>query len=340
MSKLSFETTLDRCVNLLLSGRSISDCIKMYPRVRGLKQALLVAQRAINLPKKKLEFDKNKVWQTIQTKIREEKENVSDSNAVLKHANPSPIGGFRLAFSRSVFSLVTIMVIVGLVNATTVAAKNSLPGQTLYPVKKTVERVELVLTINDEKKTEKKIKNAGTRLYEAHQIVEQNSYGDSGELDEKQSKAVGETITALVNTTEEIANESEGNKGLLEKVVVLADKQEEILTAIETKTTGDTKGVVEAAKKSASEKKVAAVENLAELEKQESEKNMEVTSTTTDENIEGEVKGETDEDTATTTDDKLEILGDPNASSTMEIIIPISSNNTNTSSTPEIIDLK
>ena len=343
MSKLSFETILNRCANLLLSGRSVSYCLKMYPKIRGLKQALLIVEIAAKIPKKKPGLDKNKVWLTIQSKISEEKKELK--NTAANHVSPAPFGGFRLAFSRSVFAVVTVVVIIGLINTTAVAAKNSLPGQTLYPVKRTVEKIELVLTVNDEKKTEKKIKHAENRLYEAQQIVEQNITAENETLTEEESKAVEETIAELVESTEEIANESENNKELLEQVVQLTDEQGEILAEIEPKVTGETKIVVEGAIESASESKVEAEENLAELEKQKSENDPDNTATTTDETIEdeeGEVKGETDEneENATTTEEILEILGNPDASSTTEILLPFSSNDTDTSSTLEIIDLR
>ena len=341
MSKLSFETILERCVNLLLSGRSISDCQKMYPNVRGLRQALQVAQLAINLPKKKMEFDKNKVWQTIQSKIKEEKAQQVDTETTSNHISPSPLGGFRLAFSRSVFSLVTVMVIIGLVNSTTVAAKNSLPGETLYPVKKTVEKVELVLTIDKEKKTEKKIKHASTRLQETKQILD-NSVSENGDkLDEKESKAVEETISALVHKIEEITNESRDNAELLKKLVeILADEQEQIITEVESQTSGDIQMIVKEAKKNLLEKKLSAEETLIELEKKTSENNLELIPTSTEGIIDQKEDSEesTDDETPTSTDEKLEILGSPDTTSTKEIIEP--TDNSNESSTPEIINLK
>lgn len=341
MRKIAFDKILDICIKMLVAGKSVSDCLKKYPKIRGLKQALAVAKIAVEIPKKSLTLDKNLIWNKIESGIKKSQEIIKTA-ATNSQAQTTPFGAFRLAFPKAIFTLATIVIIVGLVNATAVAAKNSLPGETLYPIKRTVEKVELVLTVNEEKKTEKKIKHAENRLYEAQQIVEQKAPEENETLTEEESKIVEKTITELVESTEEIASESENNKVLLEQVVLLTDEQEEILAEIKPKVTGETKEVVEDAIVAASESKVEAEENLAALEEESAEKNSaDETATSTEEILEGSAEGTVDENGsgATTTEDVLEVLGNPQASST-EILLPLSTNDSNTSSTLEIIDLR
>jgi len=344
MKPRHFDKILDKCIDQMAAGRSISDCLKKYPKTRGLKQALMIVQTGLKLPKKQINVDKAIVWKTIQSQIHTQSVRSANLKQPSQEIFNNPFGAFRFAFSKTIFSLVTVIVIVGLVNVTAVAAKNSLPGQALYPVKKTVEKIELVLTVNEEKKTEKKIKHAGNRLYEAQQIVEENAGNENETLTEEESKVVEETITELVDTTKEIIEESKDNKALLEQVVELTEEQKEVLVEIEPKITGDSsKEIVGEAIESAADSKIEAEVNLALLEEEENPNTGDETATSTEEIIEADPEGEVEGtiieiETSTSTEDIIEILGDPQASST-KIFIPFPNNET-VSSTPEIIDLK
>jgi len=348
----SADKIFNECIQLLRRGKSVLDCLKKYPKVRGLKGLLSIVQTGMDLPKKELTFDRRIIWNKIESKIS----TPNQVERVTFQSRQNPFAAFRFAFPKTVIALIVVVVIAGLVNGTAVKAKNALPGQTLYPVKKTMEKAELVLTFNDEKKTEKKIRNASTRLQETQAIVEKNdipksdnkdeSSGDKATttedvlvLNEEEAKVVEETLAELSSATEEVAGESEGNKGLLKKIVKLSDEQEEFLSGLEPKLSGNTKESVAQTRTVAKEKKERAEQNLFELEEQEK---AEDSATTTDELIEdGKTEGSFDENKniSTTTEEKVEILGEPTASST-EIFTPLTENNGTLTSTPEIIDLR
>lgn len=66
-------------------------------------------------------------------------------------------------------------IIIGPGIATVSAARASLPGDTLYTLKRGLENVELSLTFSDKKKAEKKIEHVATRLTELHRITQEQS---------------------------------------------------------------------------------------------------------------------------------------------------------------------
>lgn len=88
---------------------------------------------------------------------------------------------FLMPVLKPVASLVLIVVFVfGVWTASVSATKKSLPGDLFYNIKLTTERVQVNLTLNDEKKANLEIAFAQRRLEEIEKIVEK-SEPDSGE---------------------------------------------------------------------------------------------------------------------------------------------------------------
>lgn len=72
-----------------------------------------------------------------------------------------------------VISVLLAVVIAGPGLAAVNAARASLPGDTLYTVKRTLERVELQLAFTEESKTEAKLNHLGNRLTELQRITQE-----------------------------------------------------------------------------------------------------------------------------------------------------------------------
>ncbi|MBI4054000.1 MAG: hypothetical protein HY397_01565 [Candidatus Doudnabacteria bacterium] len=332
------EILFEQCLTLLRLGRSVAECIKIYPQAKKIADELAIISRLSSLPKRTSALDSQVVWKKIARKISLSA-SAANGRQIFGHAQ-IPI--LQFAFPKGLFGLVTIVTLAGLLNSTAVAAQNSLPGQTLYPVKRTVERIELTLAVDEVKKTEVKIKHAEKRLTEAQGIVEQLP-------PEKEEQVIGKTIGELKNTTEEVAkrvaSRSTDNKELLEKVVKLTDKQEAVLTDLGNQVSDDAKQAVTEALDTALETKSAAVKSLAELA--DGTKNGEAASDgqTPDATANGtstspilEPQTADPQTTPTSTTNRLKKLGDPNATST-EIITPLFPQATQTT-TLDIIELK
>jgi len=331
MKQVKIEHILDDCIKILRTGGSVSMCLKKYPRTRGLKQLLQVTEQFNTVPRKEAQLDREHVWKMVADSIGEKAWSVAQNTTSVQRL-------FQFAVPKSVFSVIVVILIFSLINVTAVAAKNSVPGQPLHSVKKTVEKVELSLTLDDVKKTKVKIKHAEERLEETKVIAEQNPEK------EKKVKALEKSVEELVSATSEVADDSAENKELLEKVVELTDKQESVLTDIETKLSGKNKEVVSGAKTEVVKTQTEAKENLAKLASEEEAANDAAAATveqaTSTKGIVDQKNGDqkNNETTSTTSDEILEALGDP-STTTLELI-PKSLPTTKDTTTLEIINLR
>lgn len=334
-----FQRILDECAAYLKLGYSVNFCLKKYPKTKSLKQPLTTVKAALQIPKKSIVLDKNSVWNKISEKISNKKEDFFKL-----FGKNSQFGVLKLAFSKNMLAIITIVMMISLLNSTAVAAQNSIPGETLYPIKRTVEKIQLTLTLNEVKKTEVRIKHAENRLTEVKAIIEKPTVPSDMAAEDQKAKAIESTITELVNATTQVADDSSTNKELLKKVVELTDKQELVLPGIEKKVEGETKKAVSNAIDNAVETKSVAERNLAQLETPPSASTS--NSTSTDSQIKG--AGTTSTSTQgtfnrkanspTSTDDTLKKYGDPEATST-NLEIPVQDNTAETT-TPQIIELK
>ncbi|MDP2932767.1 MAG: DUF5667 domain-containing protein, partial [bacterium] len=261
---------LDEAIHHLRHGASVSDCLKKYPEAKWLKSSLAVVERLSSIPTKTPDINEKTVWDKISLNIAVGQTAATQTSATRQQTMP----GFRLALPRGLFAFVTLIAILGLLNTTAVAAQNSLPGETLYPIKRTVEKIQLTLTINEVKKTEVRIQHAENRLTEAQAIVEQNNPSDN-------AKTITQTIVELKDATTQVADEANENKNLLQKVVELTGKQETVLADMEGKVEGDTKKAVTEALGKAFETNTVAAQTLAGLEKDEPTTTTAAGSTTT-----------------------------------------------------------
>jgi len=335
--KTPIDEILDACISRLKMGESISACLADYAQNRNLQTALEIAAIALRVPTKTSALDQGRIWKKIELAVYAPKK---------AEAKAEQLGFWNLRFSRPVFAGILLLVAIGLVNATAVAAKKSLPGETLYPVKKTVEKLQLTLTIGETKKTEVRIQQAETRLTEARTILSE-SEATSTPLNHNEEQAVATAVNDLVSTNSLIASEGEAqkDKALLEKIVKLTDKQHAVLSDIKEKVSGEAKEAVSAAIGSATVTEKVAKDSLAELENPR-----EVTDETATSTVEGIIGshatttstgnglGGSATSTASTTPDLLETYGDPDASSTEDILLP--STSVNDTTTPIIINLR
>ncbi len=340
---ISEEHILDECVTYLKNGRSVDFCVSKYPKISGLREKLVIAKHAYQISKKEPALNRDRVWKNVSAAIASFK-----SQAGMLAYNNSPFQIFKFTFSKALFSVVTVVAVIGLLNTTAVAAQNSLPGQTLYPVKRTVEKIELTLTLDQSKKSEVRLKHAEHRLTEAKTIVENTDVSENKEIQPDTAAVIQQALNESADATAKVAEESTDNKDILKKVVELTDKQESVLTDIEGKVSGDAKDAVSSALTAVSETKETAEKSLAQLEQNETEAAVTTTPTTTPQKNEDENSDKTGDnpDRPTSTDDNLNALGDLTATTSDEILPELfdgSASDTDSfsgSSTIEIIELK
>lgn len=327
---------LDEAIHRLRHGADVSDCLKKYPDAKWLKSSLKVVERLSSIPTKTPNIDEKTVWDKISLNIAVGQTAASQTVAAKQQTMP----GLHLALPRGVFAFITLVTILGLLNTTAVAAQNSLPGETLYPIKRTVEKIQLTLTMDEVKKTEVRIQHAENRLTEVQTIVQQHNSPDN-------AKTITQTIVELKDATTQVAGEANENKNLLQKVVALTGKQETVLTDMEGKVEGDAKKAVTEALDKAFETNTVAAQTLAGLEKDQPTTT--VTSTSTSPTLintsstpkvapDGE-KSELSPKQNTSTDQLLKKLGSPENTST-QLLQPANGNLLDSSTSTIILELK
>lgn len=323
MARQKHEEILDKYIKELRHGESVDRILERQPKNSTLADNLKTASLLTSLRTKPANADSKTVWSKIQAGI---KENLTqEATAHVFHL-------FRFALSRATVAIVTILVAVGLVNATAVTAQSSVPGETLYPIKKTVERIQLAFTVDETKKTEVRLKHAETRLIEVQVVAQQTEEGQQN--NETKTAVVKAAIGELAETTEKIGQgpEVKNNKELLEKVVEFADKQSLALTDI-------AESVPEAAEEAAKAKDKAATakseaqESLARLSSESKTNNgSENSSTTTNdiltsptstsEQVRGTSTPTTLPKTSSSTDEKVKKYGETDNGTSTELFIP------------------
>ncbi len=128
--------------------------------------------------------DKVRVWLKIQNHLRQER---------IQERQPGP--AFPIfSFKKLAVATLLVLVIASIFGGVTKAAEGSLPGETLYTVKKAVEKVEVVLATSDEAKVKVLSKQAKRRLSEVATLVQEK----------KDAEVVTSTLEDLKLTTEQV----------------------------------------------------------------------------------------------------------------------------------------
>lgn len=190
-----------------------------------------LAEWFAKLPQKKLEISgKEKIWLKIQNYLREHRS--EKPLATVLRVGFWPVFRFR----KLAFSTLILLIALGLVGGATKASQGSLPGETLYAVKKVTEKVEQVLAQSDEAKVKVGIKHAKRRLEEVKILVQEK----------RAENVVTKTLEDLKSTTEQVLMvAAESKPELIDHVVNLVTAEGEVLDSVKNQVSGEIKEAME-----------------------------------------------------------------------------------------------
>lgn len=172
----------------------------------------IIAEQFTSLPRKPTPApDKEAVWMRIQTYLRRQRK----AERVF----------LRTRLIRSLATALVVIIALIAVNKGVDAAKSSLPGEALYPLKIASEKVEVAFATTDSKKVEVLTSHAQNRLDEVSRLVEEN----------QKPEIVTKTLEALKTTTEEVVAISQAQPELTDGAIELAQAQEKVLIEVEDK---------------------------------------------------------------------------------------------------------
>lgn len=160
-------------------------------------------------------------------------------------------------------AMASILVVLSLTIGTAVAAMQSVPGQSIYPLKIIVENVQLKLASSEEEKTNLQIKFANTRLDELEVVLEKGKQGKISE--EEVQKVVVNTVKDVQKTNDVVNNQNKASSSkvtTLTKMVTLSNKQTALLQAAKIESEGEVKIELEKAIVASKVSQEQAMENI------------------------------------------------------------------------------
>ena len=154
-----FRDILDDCIDRVLQGESMEQCLARYPEqaaeLEPLLRVALSARKTSSAVEPRPDF-KARVRHEVQSQLRSKGRKPEPKRAPVLHSMP-----------RWAMAAVTLVFVVLLAGTTTVAASSgSLPGDTLYPVKTATEQVQMRLTFSKAAKAKLQASLAERRVRE------------------------------------------------------------------------------------------------------------------------------------------------------------------------------
>ena len=178
------DTVLDDCLNLLREGASVKDCLARYPdHADDLLPLVSLASAVKGVPTPRPDAEAVEIHRTQMLDA------VKQSAASKNGQVPAALGWiWRLAggaHSRSVLrgalTLASILLIVGLAAGSLLASTiDSLPGHTLYPLKRFGEKIRLSVTLDPVAREQLRTEHRLERQREVREVLDT---GQQAELD-------------------------------------------------------------------------------------------------------------------------------------------------------------
>lgn len=201
-----FEDILVQCIDDVKAGSySIEECLDRYPSVREQLEPLLriaLEIRETSDIKPSLSFKiKARAWLMDQI---HERQPVTKWPWSRYYNQVRPTPSIR-RFSMANIVIVIILTLSAIGGGTVYAAQDSLPGDTLYPVKLGTEEIRMMLPGDDVAKAERALSFAGRRIEEIEALAENGRLQDIDSGMQGYENALNMTLARI---------ERAGNKGL------------------------------------------------------------------------------------------------------------------------------
>jgi hypothetical protein len=175
------------------------------------------------------------------------------------------------SFSKALTAFLVFMMFFGV----NIAAQASVPGQPLWPVKRSIEEAEIALTFSPVNKTEVYIKHVNERMAEIDKILEKDIALEEVEVQVKQDIAIKQAVSHLeqdiasVDSALQVVKEEKEAIEIVELVKKVTSVTKGAITDLETQIEDTSSTIIEdaldGAKDANEEVKVAAVDLAIEV---------------------------------------------------------------------------
>lgn len=210
------EDALDKCIELINSGKTREESLNNFPEHRQeLEPLLAIAQELETFPQP--EFSADRIMHSMFRQIAQQIHKKKRSKLVF-------FPRILLKFAATA----TILLLLGW--SATAASANALPGDVLYPLKRFTEKTRILLALNHHDEAELRITFSERRLAEALKTHQQGKGIDDALL----RQMLGEAKQAL---DEALKATPENRARLLSRLGYLAAHQKNVIEAVKKKAT-------------------------------------------------------------------------------------------------------
>lgn len=221
-----FEEILDNCIKELREGKPADDCLRGFPEFADeLRPLLELSQRLSAVPRAEpsarfLRSTKERVLNQATHQVI-----LLSKPPAVKQAAPTVISPKGSLFQlRSMRLLAAALVAFLMFSGAIVASANTLPGDLLYPVKRGVEEVRIVLARDAGSKAGLYLDLAERRLEEAIRVLERKEMSVANGL--------LEDVTANLQLSMENSTRLKKREALLNKIITLTERQQTVLAKV------------------------------------------------------------------------------------------------------------
>jgi hypothetical protein len=173
-----FQDVLDECIDRVLQGESVDECLRRHPQqaaeLEPLLRVALATKRASSVVEPRAEF-KDRTRYEVQSRVAAKWRGTSPKKA------PAAVWIPRWAVVTACLALVLVLAGTG----TVAAASGSVPGDKLYSVKMATEQVQWKLTFSQKAKAKLQARFAERRVQEIAQLAKK---GRTEELEKLTSR--------------------------------------------------------------------------------------------------------------------------------------------------------
>jgi hypothetical protein len=173
---------LEKCIELMEAGVPVEDCIKQYPDVtpefRGILETTknIMNLREEQVPDEGMNRNRIKLLSQAKAQVLSDEQSKSgfEFNRLISRIRQTMFGLFSsiLLFWRIVLVVVITGVLIVFSRGLVITSAKSLPGDSLYPIKRAVEDISLFLVHNREVKQEYENKYNKQRVEEVNRLIE------------------------------------------------------------------------------------------------------------------------------------------------------------------------
>lgn len=221
MMNKNLENIFDTALSELKNGASLEEALlKCQPEQVQLTEGLQLAEKLSKFPKK-----------NVPSPVMQKKYSLM----------PVKMTTYRwLHLSRWVMASTSLILLLSAIAGTGYAAYNSMPGQTLFAIKKTAENLQLQFATSPEKKAALQVEFSKKRLMEAEKILKNPDV--KPEIAKAAVQELSEQTKNTVNTLvliNKVSTDPQKTKTLVKTLETIATDQEKLAKEVKAETTKD-----------------------------------------------------------------------------------------------------